>query len=117
MTTASSSLAIFHDRLYIDVSWLPANDAAIKADIIPADRGAAGAAPRTGDAEAEPTANAANYGLNRHFYTKGSGFTYRVSAALEYRIIGTNKALLASDVAPFGSGKSRGTGRLQIWHG
>ncbi|MCM8596087.1 NAD-dependent succinate-semialdehyde dehydrogenase [Accumulibacter sp.] len=63
------------------------------------------------EAEAVALANDTEYGLAAYFYTANLARSFRVSAALEYGIVGINTGLISTEVAPFGGMKSSGLGR------
>ena len=61
--------------------------------------------------EAIRMANDTEYGLAAYFYARDIGRVLRVSAALEYGIVGANEGLVSTEVAPFGGMKQSGIGR------
>ena len=61
--------------------------------------------------EAIALANDTEFGLASYFYARDVGRIFRVSAALEYGIVGVNEGLISTEVAPFGGVKSSGLGR------
>jgi len=61
--------------------------------------------------EAIAMSNDTEYGLAAYFYTQNSARTWRVSAALEYGIVGINEGIISTEVAPFGGVKESGLGR------
>jgi succinate-semialdehyde dehydrogenase/glutarate-semialdehyde dehydrogenase len=61
--------------------------------------------------EAIAMANDTEYGLAAYFYTRDHARTWRVSAALEYGIVGINEGIISTEVAPFGGVKESGLGR------
>lgn len=61
--------------------------------------------------EALAMANDSEYGLSAYFYARDIGRVWRVSAALEYGIIGVNEGIISTEVAPFGGMKESGNGR------
>lgn len=63
------------------------------------------------EAEAVALANDTEYGLAAYFYTANLARSFRVSAALEYGIVGINTGLISTEVAPFGGMKCSGLGR------
>ncbi|MCB1956631.1 MAG: NADP-dependent succinate-semialdehyde dehydrogenase [Rhodocyclaceae bacterium] len=63
------------------------------------------------EAEAVAMANDTEYGLAAYFYTTHLARTMRVSAALEYGIVGVNTGIISTEVAPFGGVKASGLGR------
>ncbi|MCR6628821.1 MAG: NAD-dependent succinate-semialdehyde dehydrogenase [Magnetospirillum sp.] len=65
---------------------------------------------RTED-EAVRMANDTEFGLAAYFYTRDVGRCWRVSAALEYGIVGVNEGIISTEVAPFGGVKESGIGR------
>ena len=70
---------------------------------------AAVAAFRT-EAEAIRLANDTHYGLAAYVYTRDIGRMFRVSEALEVGVVGINKGVFATEVAPFGGTKHSGIG-------
>ena len=65
----------------------------------------------TDEAEAIRMANDTEFGLAAYFYAAGMNRVWRVSAALEYGIVGINTGIISTEVAPFGGVKSSGLGR------
>ncbi|MCB8877737.1 NAD-dependent succinate-semialdehyde dehydrogenase [Acidisoma silvae] len=63
------------------------------------------------EAEAIQLANDTEFGLASYFYARDVGRIFRVSAALEYGIVGVNEGIISTEVAPFGGVKSSGLGR------
>jgi succinate-semialdehyde dehydrogenase/glutarate-semialdehyde dehydrogenase len=63
------------------------------------------------EADAIAMANDTEFGLAAYFYTRDAGRVWRVSAALEYGIIGVNEGIISTEVAPFGGVKESGLGR------
>ncbi|WP_332671405.1 NADP-dependent succinate-semialdehyde dehydrogenase [Aromatoleum sp.] len=63
------------------------------------------------EADAIRMANDTEFGLAAYFYTSGMNRVWRVSAALEYGIVGVNTGIISTEVAPFGGMKSSGLGR------
>ncbi len=63
------------------------------------------------EADAIRMANDTEFGLAAYFYASGMNRVWRVSAALEYGIVGINTGLISTEVAPFGGMKSSGLGR------
>nr|MBL8454656.1 NADP-dependent succinate-semialdehyde dehydrogenase [Zoogloeaceae bacterium] len=63
------------------------------------------------EAEAIRMANDTEFGLAAYFYAAGMNRVWRVSAALEYGIVGINTGIISTEVAPFGGVKSSGLGR------
>ena len=63
------------------------------------------------EAEAIRMANDTEFGLAAYFYAAGINRVWRVSAALEYGIVGINTGIISTEVAPFGGMKSSGLGR------
>jgi succinate-semialdehyde dehydrogenase/glutarate-semialdehyde dehydrogenase len=61
--------------------------------------------------EAIRLANDTPFGLAAYFYTRDLGRMWRVAEALEYGIVGVNKGLISTEVAPFGGMKESGIGR------
>ncbi|CDK97945.1 Succinate-semialdehyde dehydrogenase [NADP+] (SSDH) [Magnetospirillum gryphiswaldense MSR-1 v2] len=56
-------------------------------------------------------ANDTEFGLAAYFYSRDIGRCWRVSAALEYGIVGINEGIISTEVAPFGGVKESGIGR------
>ena len=71
---------------------------------------------RTED-EAVHMANDTEFGLAAYFYSRDVGRCFRVSAALEYGIVGVNEGIISTEVAPFGGMKESGIGREGARHG
>ncbi len=67
--------------------------------------------------EAVRLANDTPYGLAAYFYARDAGRIFRVSEALEYGIVGVNKGIISTEVAPFGGVKESGLGREGGKHG
>jgi len=67
--------------------------------------------------EAVRIANDTRAGLAAYFYTRDVGRCFRVSAALEYGIVGVNEGIISTEVAPFGGVKESGIGREGAKHG
>jgi succinate-semialdehyde dehydrogenase/glutarate-semialdehyde dehydrogenase len=65
----------------------------------------------TTEAEAIRLANDTEFGLASYFYSRDIGRVWRVSAALEYGMVGVNTGLISNEVAPFGGVKQSGLGR------
>ena len=63
------------------------------------------------EAEAIQMANDTEFGLAAYFYAASMNRVWRVSAALEYGIVGINTGIISTEVAPFGGVKSSGLGR------
>ena len=63
------------------------------------------------EAEAIRMANDTEFGLAAYFYAAGMNRVWRVSAALEYGIVGINEGIISNEVAPFGGIKESGIGR------
>ena len=61
--------------------------------------------------EAIRMANDTEFGLAAYFYSRDIGRCWRVSAALEYGIVGINEGIISTEVAPFGGVKESGIGR------
>ncbi len=61
--------------------------------------------------EAIQLANDTEFGLASYFYARDVGRIFRVSAALEYGMVGVNEGIISTEVAPFGGVKSSGLGR------
>ncbi|KAI3605400.1 Succinate-semialdehyde dehydrogenase (NAD(P)+) (plasmid) [Cupriavidus necator H850] len=61
--------------------------------------------------EAVRMANDTEFGLAAYFYTESARRTWRVSAALEYGMVGINSGLISTAAAPFGGVKQSGMGR------
>ena len=55
-------------------------------------------------------ANDTEYGLAAYLYTRDIGRMFRVSEALEVGVVGINKGVFATEVAPFGGTKQSGIG-------
>jgi succinate-semialdehyde dehydrogenase/glutarate-semialdehyde dehydrogenase len=60
--------------------------------------------------EAVRMANDTHYGLAAYVYTRDIGRMFRVSEALEVGVVGVNKGVFATEVAPFGGTKHSGIG-------
>lgn len=60
--------------------------------------------------EAVRMANNTRYGLAAYVYTRDIGRMFRVSEALEVGVVGINKGVFATEVAPFGGTKHSGIG-------
>ncbi|GAA3962342.1 NAD-dependent succinate-semialdehyde dehydrogenase [Gordonia caeni] len=60
--------------------------------------------------EAVARANATEYGLAAYFYTRDLDRVARVSAALEYGMVGVNRGVISDAAAPFGGIKASGLG-------
>jgi succinate-semialdehyde dehydrogenase / glutarate-semialdehyde dehydrogenase len=60
--------------------------------------------------EAIRLANDTEYGLAAYVYTRDIGRMFRVSEALEVGVVGINKGVFATEVAPFGGTKQSGMG-------
>ncbi len=65
----------------------------------------------TDEEDAVRQANNTEFGLAAYVYTRDLGRTWRVSEELEYGMVGVNKGLIATAVAPFGGVKESGIGR------
>ena len=63
------------------------------------------------EAEAIALANDTSAGLAAYVYTNDLSRSWRVSAALEYGMVGLNTGLVSTAVAPFGGVKESGLGR------
>jgi len=63
------------------------------------------------EAEVIALANDTEFGLASYFYARDIGRVWRVSAALEYGMVGVNTGLISNEVAPFGGVKQSGIGR------
>jgi succinate-semialdehyde dehydrogenase/glutarate-semialdehyde dehydrogenase len=61
--------------------------------------------------EALALANDTPYGLAAYFYARDVGRIFRVSAGLDFGIIGVNEGFISTEVAPFGGVKASGLGR------
>ena len=61
--------------------------------------------------EAIGLANDTEFGLASYFYAKSAARIWRVSAGLQYGIVGINTGLISTEVAPFGGVKESGLGR------
>ncbi|WP_353172906.1 NAD-dependent succinate-semialdehyde dehydrogenase [Paracandidimonas soli] len=55
-------------------------------------------------------ANDTEFGLAAYLYTRDLARTFRVSAALEYGMVGINEGIITTEVAPFGGIKESGMG-------
>ena len=62
-------------------------------------------------------ANDTEFGLAAYFYSQDVGRAWRVSAALEYGMVGVNSGVISTAVAPFGGVKQSGMGREGSLHG
>lgn len=62
-------------------------------------------------------ANDTEFGLAAYFYTRDLGRAFRVTASLEYGIVGVNSGLVSSELVPFGGFKESGLGREGSRHG
>ena len=67
--------------------------------------------------EAIRLANDTPYGLAAYFYARDVGRVVRVAEALEYGIVGVNRGIISTEVAPFGGVKESGLGREGGRHG
>lgn len=56
-------------------------------------------------------ANDTCFGLAAYVYTENLGTAMRVSAALEYGMVGVNEGIISNEVGPFGGVKESGMGR------
>ncbi|PKP80186.1 MAG: succinate-semialdehyde dehydrogenase (NADP(+)) [Alphaproteobacteria bacterium HGW-Alphaproteobacteria-18] len=65
----------------------------------------------SGEAEAIAMANDTEFGLAAYAYTKDLARAFRVSATLDYGIVGMNEGLISTAIAPFGGRKESGFGR------
>lgn len=65
----------------------------------------------TDEEEAIAMANDTEFGLAAYAYTKDLARAFRVSAALDYGIVGMNEGLISTAIAPFGGRKESGFGR------
>ena len=63
------------------------------------------------EADAIRMANDTEFGLAAYAYTQDLGRAFRVSAALDYGIVGMNEGLISTAIAPFGGRKESGFGR------
>ena len=63
------------------------------------------------EAEVIRMANDTPFGLASYFYARDVGRVWRVSAALEYGMVGINETMLSNEAAPFGGVKESGVGR------
>ncbi len=61
--------------------------------------------------EAIALANDSPFGLASYFYSRDIGRVHRVKEALESGMVGVNKGLISTEVAPFGGVKQSGIGR------
>lgn len=71
----------------------------------------------TEEDEAIAMANDTEFGLAAYAYTKDLARAFRVSAALDYGIVGMNEGLISTAIAPFGGRKESGFGREGSRHG
>jgi len=71
----------------------------------------------TDEDEAIRLANDTEFGLAAYFYSQDIGRAWRVSAALEYGMVGVNSGVISTAVAPFGGVKQSGMGREGSLHG
>jgi succinate-semialdehyde dehydrogenase/glutarate-semialdehyde dehydrogenase len=71
----------------------------------------------TSESEVIAAANNTEFGLAAYFYTRDLARTFRVSAALEFGMVGINEGIITSEVAPFGGVKESGMGREGSIHG
>jgi succinate-semialdehyde dehydrogenase/glutarate-semialdehyde dehydrogenase len=62
------------------------------------------------ESEAIRLANDTEYGLAAYVYTRDLARMFRVSEALEVGVVGVNKGVFATEVAPFGGTKQSGFG-------
>jgi len=67
--------------------------------------------------EAVHLANDTEFGLAAYFYSQDVGRAWRVSAALDYGMVGVNSGAISTAVAPFGGVKQSGMGREGSLHG
>jgi succinate-semialdehyde dehydrogenase/glutarate-semialdehyde dehydrogenase len=67
--------------------------------------------------DAVQMANDTEFGLAAYFYSQDIGRAWRVSAALEYGMVGVNSGVISTAVAPFGGVKQSGMGREGSLHG
>eukprot|EP00039_Didymoeca_costata_P007970 m.106113 g.106113 ORF g.106113 m.106113 type:complete len:514 (+) comp13896_c0_seq3:225-1766(+) len=65
----------------------------------------------TDEDEVVARANCGSAGLASYFFSRDIGRLYRVSAALQYGMIGVNDGIISAEVAPFGGIKESGIGR------
>jgi succinate-semialdehyde dehydrogenase/glutarate-semialdehyde dehydrogenase len=65
----------------------------------------------TDEQEAINAANASEFGLAAYFYTRDLARAFRVGKALESGMVGINRAIVTTEVAPFGGVKDSGVGR------
>ena len=65
----------------------------------------------TDEADAIAMANDTEFGLAAYAYTQDLARAFRVSAALDYGIVGMNEGLISTAIAPFGGRKESGFGR------
>src|SRR5213595_2244984 len=63
------------------------------------------------ESDAIAMANDTEFGLAAYFYGRDIGRIWRVAEALEYGIVGINRGLISTEVAPFGGVKESGLGR------
>ena len=67
--------------------------------------------------EAVHMANDTEFGLAAYFYSQDISRAWRVSAALDYGMVGVNSGVISTAVAPFGGVKQSGMGREGSLHG
>jgi len=65
----------------------------------------------TTEEQAIELANNTEVGLASYIYTRDIGRIWRVSEALEYRMVGINEGIISNEMAPFGGVKQSGMGR------
>jgi succinate-semialdehyde dehydrogenase/glutarate-semialdehyde dehydrogenase len=59
-------------------------------------------------ADAIKMANDTEFGVAAYFYSHDIGRIWRVADALEYGIVGINKGIISTEIAPFGGMKESG---------
>jgi succinate-semialdehyde dehydrogenase/glutarate-semialdehyde dehydrogenase len=69
------------------------------------------------EADAITMANDTEFGLASYFYSNDVRRIARVSAALEYGMVGINSGAISTAVAPFGGVKQSGMGREGSFYG
>ena len=63
------------------------------------------------EAQALALANDTEFGLAAYVYARDLGRVWRVAEGLEYGIVGVNRGIISTEVAPFGGMKESGIGR------
>lgn len=69
------------------------------------------------EAEVVARANATEYGLAAYCYTRDLGRAMRMSRSLEYGMVGINRGVITTEVAPFGGTKQSGVGHEGSYYG